>query len=168
MTTPQPLPTKEDFNPWGPDNLDAEHAWQCFGNLTLDEAHARFCECPELYHEDFMFMGGKAYAFYFPVIERFLYEVTEVADVPDDREAWILACGIQKQLRVDTALARGETFEMAIKIALKAVMVSPHFLYLIEDEPVISEYQLASRLAAFLCRFQQRGAEQLVGGGGED
>ena len=105
MTTPKPLPTKEDFNPWGPENLDAEHAWQCFGNLTLDEAHARFCECPELYHEDFMFMGGKAYAFYFPVIERFLYEVTEVADVPDDREAWILACGVQRQLRVDTAPA---------------------------------------------------------------
>ncbi len=59
----------------------------------------------------------------------------------------------------DTAMARGETFEMAIKIALKAVMVSPHFLFRMEwqrnpDNPKavypVTEYSLATRLAYFL------------------
>ena len=59
----------------------------------------------------------------------------------------------------DTAMLRKETFEMSIKIALKAVMVSPHFLFRMEwqrdpNNPKaiypVTEYSLATRLAYFL------------------
>lgn len=60
---------------------------------------------------------------------------------------------------VDLAKTRGDSFEMGIKQALRAVMVSPHFLYRIEWQPEpnnpdkvhdISEFALASRLSYFL------------------
>jgi hypothetical protein len=97
------LPTKADFNPWGPYALDAERAWRNFGGLTLAETHSKFSENPCYYQEDFMFMGGKAFAFYFSVIEDHLRQGTEVASEGDDREAWILAKGIRSQFDRDTA-----------------------------------------------------------------
>lgn len=50
---------------------------------------------------------------------------------------------------------RGESFEAAIKFALRAVLVSPHFLFRIEqsrgaEAHRISGYELASRLSYFL------------------
>jgi mono/diheme cytochrome c family protein len=51
----------------------------------------------------------------------------------------------------------GQTFEQAIKLPLTAVLVSPHFLYRIELDPInsdaihpITDYELATRLSYFL------------------
>lgn len=89
------LPTERDFDPWN-GCLDAQHAWQYFGGLTLEEARLKFLENPTYYQEDFMFMGGKAFSFYFPIIEEYLKSVPE--GVHDhDHEAWILSCGIKVQ-----------------------------------------------------------------------
>jgi hypothetical protein len=38
----------------------------------LEQAHVRFCSAPEVYQEDFMFMGCRAFHFYFPVIDEYL------------------------------------------------------------------------------------------------
>ena len=88
------LPTKADFDPWG--DLDAQWAWRNFGGLTLDEAHARFRENPLNYQEDFMFMGPRAFAYYFPVIEQYLRNVP-VNENEHDHQAWILAHAIKHQ-----------------------------------------------------------------------
>jgi hypothetical protein len=90
------LPTQLDLRA-GDDALDEMHAWRNFGGLTLDEARAKFREDPDIYQEDFMWMGGRAFAFYFPVIEEHLLNAPEVNE-GDDHEAWILACGIRSQL----------------------------------------------------------------------
>ncbi|MGO8750670.1 MAG: hypothetical protein ACLQNE_32370 [Thermoguttaceae bacterium] len=96
------LPTEVDFDPYGGD-LDAQCAWRNFGGLTLDEATRKFRERPEIYQEDFMFMGGRAFAFYFPVIESYLRDVQGENDDDDDHESWILACGIKNQFNAETA-----------------------------------------------------------------
>ena len=97
------LPSKADFNPWGPTALDAEWAWGNFGGLTLTDAHTKFRDHPDVYQEDFMFMGGKAFAFYFPVIEAFLHDVPDHANDGDDHESWILAKCIEYQFDDQTA-----------------------------------------------------------------
>ncbi|MDB5337269.1 MAG: hypothetical protein JWN70_2888 [Planctomycetaceae bacterium] len=89
----EPLPTERDFNPLG-DNVDDQHAWKAFGGLTLDQARAKFLENPQYYQEDFMFMGGKAFAYYFPVIEEYLKSAPDGCNDDDsdgDHEAWILS-----------------------------------------------------------------------------
>lgn len=56
----------------------------------------------------------------------------------------------------DRADQRGDGFVPAVRLALKAVLVSPHFLFLIEPEPEaegvyrLGGYPLASRLSYFL------------------
>ena len=65
------LPGERDFDPHEGD-LDAQVAWENFGGLSLSEAFQKFQENPEIHQEDFMFMGGKAFAYYFPVLERYL------------------------------------------------------------------------------------------------
>jgi hypothetical protein len=57
----------------------------------------------------------------------------------------------------DTAAAQGEKFPDALKLPMKAVLVSPHFLYRIEEDPkdpnsvrTISDFELATRLSYFL------------------
>jgi hypothetical protein len=90
-----PLPTERDFTPFN--DLDAQWAWKQFGGLSRTKAYERFLENPLCRQEDFMFMGGAAFAYYYPVIERYLYEAAEQSGEPDDREAWILAKGIQIQ-----------------------------------------------------------------------
>src|SRR5262249_29409442 len=56
----------------------------------------------------------------------------------------------------DRAAERGDPYEERVKLALKAVLVSPYFLFRIEDrktEPGIhplGQYDLASRLSYFL------------------
>jgi hypothetical protein len=82
------LPTKKDFDPYD-GNLDAASAWREFGGLTLDQAYKRFLSNSLSYQEDFMFMGPAAFSFYFPVIERHLYEFK--TDCESDDVAWILA-----------------------------------------------------------------------------
>ena len=54
------------------------------------------------------------------------------------------------------AFARGESFDDSVKFGLRAVLVSPHFLFLVErDGPTgeayrVSDYELATRLSYFL------------------
>jgi hypothetical protein len=95
MSERRGLPTERDFDPAGR-GLDEQHAWRNFGGLTLEEANKKFRECPETYQEDFMWMGERAFVFYFPVIESYLKETT-ARDEGDDRQAWILAYCIKQQ-----------------------------------------------------------------------
>ena len=87
------LPTESDFYTDGLD-LDGQHAWKCFGGLTLEQAREKFLENPMGYQEDFMFMGGKAFSFYFPVIEEYSKSVY-AADPIGERGVWILSFGIK-------------------------------------------------------------------------
>ncbi|HXE53672.1 MAG TPA: DUF1592 domain-containing protein [Tepidisphaeraceae bacterium] len=56
----------------------------------------------------------------------------------------------------DRAHARGESFAASIRLALKAVLISPNFLFLVEPEPEqdgvyrLGDYQIATRLSYFL------------------
>jgi hypothetical protein len=57
----------------------------------------------------------------------------------------------------DVATKQGEAFHNALRLPMKAVLVSPHFLYRIEDDPknpadvrLVSEFELATRLSYFL------------------
>lgn len=91
------LPTREDF---GADYgcLDAICAWENFGGLSLADAYTKFCESPDIYQEDFMFMGSVAFFYYFPVVERYIDESR--ADSSNDYEVegmWILAHCINQQ-----------------------------------------------------------------------
>lgn len=94
------LPTEDDFDPWGGD-LDAQGAWRNFGGLTLDAATKKFSEKAECYQEDFMFMGSRAFSFYFPVLESYLIN-SPVEYEGWDRCAWILAHAIKIQLQSET------------------------------------------------------------------
>jgi hypothetical protein len=62
---------------------------------------------------------------------------------------------------VDLARANGESFERGIQLAVEAVLVSPYFLFRIEEDPKrgekgssgvheINEYELATRLSYFI------------------
>lgn len=91
------LPSERDFDPYVGD-LDAQCAWLNFGGLNLEEATQRFRERPEIYHEDFMHMGGRAFDYYYPVIDRFLRETINLCgDEIDDRQSWILPQCIRYQ-----------------------------------------------------------------------
>lgn len=56
----------------------------------------------------------------------------------------------------ERAAQRGDSYEASVKLALKAVLVSPNFIFMIENMPStkgihqISNYELASRLSYFL------------------
>jgi hypothetical protein len=57
----------------------------------------------------------------------------------------------------DLATKQGEPFHKAIQLPMKAVLVSPHFLFRIEEDPkkptdvrTISDFELATRLSYFL------------------
>ncbi|MCA9112004.1 MAG: hypothetical protein KDA52_18775 [Planctomycetaceae bacterium] len=91
------LPKERDFDPYG-GGLDEQWAWKNFGGLTLDEAYEKFVSAPELYQENFMFMGERAFAFYYPVIDRFLRETIDLpVDERGDRQSWILPHCIRGQ-----------------------------------------------------------------------
>jgi len=91
-----PLPKEKDFDP-NEGCLDAQCAWKDLGGLSVDDAYTKFCDNPNCYQEDFMFMGWKAFIYYLPVIERFLKEV-EPEDEYDDCVAWILGCAVESQV----------------------------------------------------------------------
>ncbi|MFT5732158.1 MAG: hypothetical protein ACJA2W_000854 [Planctomycetota bacterium] len=84
-----------DFDPWE-GQLDAQHAWRNFGDLTLPEAYEHFMTRPEVFQEDFMFMGCKAFAYYFPVIDRYIRDVKGTEE-GDDCSVWILGEAVQGQ-----------------------------------------------------------------------
>ncbi|HEY5792456.1 MAG TPA: hypothetical protein VIS74_04105 [Chthoniobacterales bacterium] len=92
-----PLPTERDFDPHQGD-LDAQWAWKNFGGLSLNQAYGKFLSRPEIYQEDFMFMGIRAFDYYFPVIDRYLREVSIGEDHLGDCEASILGCAAAAQL----------------------------------------------------------------------
>jgi hypothetical protein len=57
----------------------------------------------------------------------------------------------------DLATRQGEPFEKALALPMKAVLVSPHFLYRVEDDPkapetvrTINDWEFATRLSYFL------------------
>jgi len=56
----------------------------------------------------------------------------------------------------DRGMRRNDPYEECVKLALKGILVSPHFLFRIEDTPAseelqrIDDYELASRLSYFL------------------
>ncbi|MBL9142869.1 MAG: hypothetical protein JNM99_04225 [Verrucomicrobiaceae bacterium] len=95
------LPSVQDFDPFGGD-LDAQSAWRSFGGLSIADALARFRENPIHYQEDFMFMGGRAFVFYFPVLDAFLREF-RLTEHEDDSQAAIIGSGIAAQFRWPTA-----------------------------------------------------------------
>jgi hypothetical protein len=65
---------------------------------------------------------------------------------------------VQRLLKLfDVATKQGEPFEKAIRLPMKAVLVSPHFLYRIEEDPknpndvrTINDFEFATRLSYFL------------------
>lgn len=91
-----PLPSRQDFDPVGCD-LDAQSAWRNFGGLNLAEAHEKFLTVPESYQEDFMFMGARAFAYYFPVIDRYLRTISLDPRELGDCEAAILGSAVAAQ-----------------------------------------------------------------------
>ena len=100
---PKSLPTRADFDPFN-GCLDAISAWEHFGGLSIDDAYEQFCDNPLYYQEDFMFMGGVAFAYYFPVIERYILESQVDPEEDDDEvdEIWILAHCIKGQFDVES------------------------------------------------------------------
>jgi hypothetical protein len=88
-------PSKADFDPAKGD-LDALSAWEHFGGLSRKAAYKKFCELPGYYQEDFAFMGGVAFIYYFPVIERYIFE-SRVENGEDVEAMRILAFCIKAQ-----------------------------------------------------------------------
>jgi hypothetical protein len=85
------LPTRDDFG----GGLDAASAWEDFGGKSLEEAYEHFCAVPESRQEDFMWMGERAFRFYYPVIDRYLCSLDPLSEDDWSRPAWILATCIQ-------------------------------------------------------------------------
>ena len=102
-----PLPSRQDFDPHGGD-LDAKAAWQNFRGLGLDEAYEKFRSAPEVYQEDFMFMGTRAFAYYFPVIDRYLRTVTLDPRDLGDCETAILGDAVAAQFEWKGAIISTE------------------------------------------------------------
>ncbi len=98
------LPTIEDFTSDPERDLDGEYAWRQFGGLTIDEAYDKFCEKPDICQEDFMAMGDAAFAFYFPVIDRYIRQNEPKEEF--DRVAYILAAGISQHVSLKQILVR--------------------------------------------------------------
>ena len=87
--SPEQRPTMADFDPYD-GCLDALNAWKNFGGLSRTEAYERFCELPGTYQEDFMFMGGVAFAYYYPVLERYILESRVAEHDDNDIEAMLI------------------------------------------------------------------------------
>lgn len=83
--------SEADFDPFD-GGLDAQRAWRNFGGLTLEEAYAKFCEAPERLQEDFMFMGCRAFHFYFPVIDEHLRTATSTGEWHDCQVKILAEC----------------------------------------------------------------------------
>jgi len=103
-----PLPTVEDFTVTEKpeEDLDGFSAWKALGGLSIDEAYQRFCECPEARQEDFMWMGDRAFVFYFPVIERYVHD--EESRLEFDGVTFVLAHCIGSHLPSDEPCVRAQ------------------------------------------------------------
>ena len=86
-----------------------------------------------------------------PILDRFVQRAYRRPVTPDE---------ITRLLKfVDLAQKNGDGFEKGIQLALKAALVSPHFLFRVERDQrlkgeetahLVSQYELASRLSYFL------------------
>jgi hypothetical protein len=123
MTSPSPevyswprrsesLPRASDFDHTGCD-LDGQEAIRIFCGMPLEQAYNVFMEHPEIHIENFMHMGAKAFAYYFPVIDRYLRETRsncKLADCNTD----ILASVIEIRLD-DITLTRSAELLLEIR-----------------------------------------------------
>ena len=125
------IPTERDFSPdggpLGEYALDERVAWEHFGGLTLDQARSKFLENPSYYQEDFMWMGGRAFVFYFRVIDEYLRSAPDPIN-EDNKEAWILAKGIQRQFEVWPITVR-PLLECVLELCEYVLSHLHHFAY---------------------------------------
>ena len=103
-TNDSALPTETDFDPYG-GCLDCQHAWRTFGGMSIEEAFQKFVEHPLCHQEDFMFMGGRAFVYYFPVLDRYLrgFRCDENTDGSYDSFAAVIGGGLCVQLLSKTS-----------------------------------------------------------------
>lgn len=66
------IPTKEDISPSSELDLDERLALKHFFGKNESEAAILFFDKPEYYADDLMWMGRKAFAFYFPTLEPYI------------------------------------------------------------------------------------------------
>lgn len=90
-----PLRAELDFDPFKGD-LDAQCAWRNFGGPSLEQAYEMFLTNPLHYQEDFTFMGGTAFEYYFLVVDLYIRHVTG-AEEGDDCQVAILGSGVAAQ-----------------------------------------------------------------------
>ncbi len=116
-----PPPGERDFDPYEGD-LDAQSAWRNFGGLTLAEAYQKFLEHPGAYSEDFMWMGDKAFVYYFPVLERYLL-VTPVWSEENGSE-WCQILGLGSAIQFQfTEESLPELLQLAPRVLVLIVQV---------------------------------------------
>ena len=115
------LPKKKDFDPWHGD-LDARWAWDQFGGLSIDQAYGKFIKNPEIHQEDFMFMGPKAFLYYFPVIERYITNV-QLDDPDDDESLWIIGCALKSQYKKNPKVLKAKIKKLTY-VTLKKIGTS--------------------------------------------
>lgn len=110
-----PIPTVEDFTctPKPEDDLDGFRAWRNFGGLTVDEAYQKFCEESQMYQEDFMWMGDRAFVFYFPVIDQYIREEEPIFEF--DEVTHILGHCIGMHVSEDHVLVRS-LYDQIVKL----------------------------------------------------
>jgi hypothetical protein len=74
------LPTREDISPTSGVDLDERAALEHFFGKSQSEAAALFFESPEYFADDLMWMGRKAFAFYFPSLEPYITSQESAGD----------------------------------------------------------------------------------------
>ncbi len=90
------------------------------------------------------------------------------------RRAWRRPVARDEVDRLMALAGTEEGFEAGVRVALQAVLVSPHFLFLVESDPAaasgphaISDHELATRLSYFLWSSLPDEALQAVAGAGK-
>lgn len=138
------LPDIRDFDPHEGD-VDSQVAWKNFGGLTLEEAFWKFQKDPEEYQEDFMYMGSKAFAYYFPVLERYLL-VTPVW-YEDDGVIWCQILGLGEAIQMQyNDLCCDEVRELVPRVRSviehveQAIDISAHSKHPYYSDPEIYEH----------------------------
>lgn len=76
------IPTQADFllPAQRSQDLDGWHAWETFGDRTLDEAYAIFRENAFAYLEELMWMAPRPFCFYLPIALRYLQSEDSFSD----------------------------------------------------------------------------------------
>lgn len=151
----QNVPTEADFDPYD-GCLDCQHAWRTFGGMSIEEAFQKFIEHPSFHQEDFMFMGGRAFVYYFPVLDRYLRDFRADEDSNDsyDSSAAIIGGGLSVQLLSKTSHELDSIMEEILSLV---DYVRSHATILavdldeqqrIDSEWQILDAQISQRLAA--------------------